>query len=101
MKHWVTESLRKIIGSELLPGRRWLLSSDSRNQHILYDLHIPSPRPQKLANPGQCDHKDRTMGELRSLKIWVDSCKENLCFRFVVWRSPGPSERNPAYELEA
>jgi len=99
MKHWVTESLRKIVGSELLPGRRWLLSSDSRNQkNILYDLHMPSPWPQKLANPGQCDHKDRTMGELRSLKIWVDSCKENLCFRFVVWRSP---ERNPAYELEA
>jgi len=73
MKLWVTESLRKIIGSELLPGRRWLLSSDSRNQHISYDLHIPSPRPQKLANSGQCDHKDRTRGELRSLKIWVDS----------------------------
>jgi len=83
----------RIIESELLPGGRWLLTSNYDNQYILYDLHMPLPQPHELANPGRCDHQDMNIDELFSFRIWIDSSKEHLCFRFVVWNRPGQSER--------
>jgi len=54
---------------------------------------MPSSQPQELANPGQFDSESGTLDTLRFLKIWVDSSKENFCFRFVVWNRGGSLKR--------
>lgn len=93
MEHWATQSLSiydswvldmplefrlrvlpdptaaQIMKCELLPGGRWLLTSNSQNQYFPYDLHLPSPRPQEIANPGQYDHEDGTLDEFTYLRL--------------------------------
>ena len=82
----------RIIERELLPGGRWLLTSNSRNEYILYDLHMHLPQPHELANPGRYDDQDDSIDELFSFRIWINNSKEHLCFRFIVWRRPGQSK---------
>ena len=82
----------RIMEHELLPGGRWLLTSNYDNQYILYDLNMPLPQLHELANPGRRDDQDSNIDELFSFRIWIDNSKEHLCFRFVVWNRPGQSE---------
>ena len=117
MEHWATQNLNiydrwvldvplefrlrileystaaQIMKSELVPGGRWLLTCSNRNQYFLHDLHMSSPHPQKLANPGEFDRESGTLDTLRFLKIWVDNSKRNFCFRFVVWNRGGSFKR--------
>ena len=59
------------MNSELLPGGRWLLTCSTRNQYFLHDLHMSSPHPQELVNPGQYDDESGMLDELTSLQIWL------------------------------
>ena len=119
MEHWATQNLNiydrwvldvplefrlrvleystaaQIMKSELVPGGRWLLTCSNRNQYFLHDLHMSSPHPQKLADPGQYDDESGMLDELTSHQIWADNSNGNFCFRFVVWNREGPLEREP------
>ena len=83
----------QIMNSELLPGGRWLLTCSTRNQYYLHDLHMSSPHPQELVNPGQYDDESGMLDELTSLQIWVDNSKADFCFCFVVWNHGGSLKR--------
>jgi hypothetical protein len=83
-------SVMTIEETKLLPGGRWLVASTERGRYLLYDLHSPSPRPQDLFDPKAYDHKDKTLDYLSSCRIWIDTTREDLCFRTVVWRWNGP-----------
>lgn len=77
-----------MIECELLPGGRWLLTSNTKDQYLLHDLHMDSPQPRELANPGRYGHEDGTLDELLSFRVCIDNFKDDLRFRFVVWRDP-------------
>jgi hypothetical protein len=78
--------------AKLLPGGRWLVASTSLGRYLLYDLDSPSPQPQELFDPKEYDRRDKTPDYLSSCRIWINTAREDLCFRTVVWRWSGPME---------
>jgi hypothetical protein len=84
-------STMTIDEAKLLPGGRWLVAGTERGRYLLYDLHSPS-RPRDLFDPKEHDRRDKTPDYLSSCRIWIDTTREYVSFRTVVWRWNGPME---------
>ncbi|KAF5347324.1 hypothetical protein D9756_009912 [Leucocoprinus leucothites] len=71
-------------------GGRWLVASSLAKKYFLYDLGSDSSKPRDLFDPGN------TKDCLTSFTLWLDTAKENLCFRIATWKGSSPKERGQA-----
>ncbi|KAJ3572612.1 hypothetical protein NP233_g2967 [Leucocoprinus birnbaumii] len=85
-----------IVQAEILPGARWLITSNEIGEHHIHDLCSPSPitKPRQLIIYTE-DYTTtsiyRHRGRLASFRVWIKAVAENsVIFRIVFWNSKDP-----------